>query len=466
MARRRRKKLPQEPIECEIVGLSHEGRGIAKLDGKTQFVEGALSGERVNAVYIDKRASFDELKTIAVLDASPERVEPPCVHAALCGGCSLQHIDTGAQIRFKQNVLREQFEHFGSTESRTSDWLSAVQWIEPMTGPTEGYRGKARLGVRYVTKRDEVLVGFREKRNSFIADIERCEVLDPRIGQHLMALRKLVASLSVYQALPQFEVAMGDERVALVIRHMEPLTDDDQEQLLIFAKAHDFDLYLQSGGPKTVCKIWPEDGVERLTYCLPLFDNGRLDNKQPESKREVTLSFHPMDFTQVNADINRKMVRRAIDWLDLQSTDRVLDLFCGLGNFTLPMATVAKQVVGVEGDESMVVRGRENATLNALDNVEFHGANLQADFTQASWAQAGFDKILIDPPRSGALDVVNYLAAFGAKRIVYVSCNPATLARDSGVLVDKGYRMLRAGVMDMFPHTAHVESIALFERSE
>lgn len=452
MARRRRKKLPQDPIECEIIALSHEGRGIARLDGKAQFIEGALKGERVNALYIDKRASFDELKVIEVLEPSPERVAPPCAHAELCGGCSLQHMDTQAQIDFKQNVLREQFEHFGSSGSLTSDALASVEWVAPLTGPTLGYRGKARLGVRYVSKRDEVLVGFREKRNSFIADMERCEVLDSRIGHHLLDLRKLVASLSIYQALPQFEVAMGDEGVALVVRHMEPLTDDDQTKLIAFAKEFELDLYLQSGGPKTVCKIWPEDKVERLSYRIPLRGH------------DVTLAFHPMDFTQVNAEINRKMVQRAVDWLDLQLSDRVLDLFCGLGNFTIPMATLAGQVVGVEGDEAMVDRGRENAQLNTLENVEFHAANLQADFTQASWAKEGFDKILIDPPRSGALDVVNYLAAFGARRIVYVSCNPATLARDAGVLVEKGYKMLKAGVMDMFPHTSHVESIALFER--
>ncbi len=449
MARRRRKKLPVDPIECQITGLSHEGRGIARAEGKTQFVDGALPGETVRAIYVDKRSKFDELKTVEVLSASPERVTPPCEHAELCGGCSLQHMDTQAQIEFKQGVLQEQFKHFGN--------LQAEEWVAPMTGPVLGYRGKARLGVRYVSKREEVLVGFREKRNSFIADLKQCEVLDPRVGHRLLALRELVSSLSVYRALPQFEVAMGDEQVALVVRHMEALTEQDTEKLIAFGKLHEMDIYLQPGGVATVHKIWPESGEDRLYYVLPT-------SESEANSPEVKLSFHPMDFTQVNARINRTMVPRAIEWLDLNDNDRVLDLFCGLGNFTIPMATCAKHVVGVEGDDAMVVRGRENAHLNGLDNVAFYGANLQADFTKETWAQEGFDKILIDPPRSGALEVVNYLARFGAERIVYVSCNPATLARDAGVLVEKGYRIVKAGVMDMFPHTSHVESIALFEK--
>jgi 23S rRNA (uracil1939-C5)-methyltransferase len=455
MARRRRKKVPQEPIQCDILNLSHEGRGIAKLEGKTQFVEGALAGETVMAQYIEQRGKFDELKTIEVIKASDERVETPCVHADICGGCSLQHMGSDAQIQFKQSVLKEQFEHFGN--------LSTDEWIAPMQGPTLGYRGKARLGVRYVSKREEVLVGFREKRNSFIADMRQCEVLDPRVGHKLLDLRALVASLSAYQSLPQFEVAMGGEgiegydSVALVVRHMNPLLDDDIAKLKSFAEQHGMAIYLQPGGPATVHKLWPESGPERLAYEQPFPNSATGSDK-------VTMAFHPMDFTQVNADINRQMIGRALDWLDIQPGERVLDLFCGLGNFTIPLATRADHVVGVEGDDAMVVRGRENAKLNGLENVEFYGANLQADFTKEVWAKEGFDKILIDPPRSGALDVVNYLANFEAKRVVYVSCNPATLARDAGVLIEKGYRMLNAGVMDMFPHTTHVESIALFEK--
>ena len=442
MSRRRRKPLPREPLPCAIEAFSHDGRGIAREEGKTRFVDGALPGERVMAKMISTRSKFDELRTEEVLEASPERTEPPCDFADLCGGCSLQHMAPDAQIRFKENTLREHFAHFGGIEPE--------QWIEPMRSPSLGYRRKARLGVRFVAKRDSVLVGFREKRNSFLADINRCVVLDPRIGERIDDLRGLLYGMEAFQHIAQVEVACGDDDAAMIFRNMIPLSESDRSALVAFGKAHDLHIYLQPKGPDTVHRIWPEGGEERLSYRLPEFD--------------LTMSFHPMDFTQVNADINQRMVHRAIEWLDVQPGDRVLDLFCGLGNFTLPLARQAGQVVGVEGDDAMVVRGRENAERNGLYNVTFHGANLQGDFTRESWASEGFDRILIDPPRSGAQEICEHLTAFGARRIVYVSCNPATLARDAGVIVSKGYRLKQAGVMDMFPHTTHVESIALFER--
>lgn len=442
MSRTRRKALPTEILTCTIEKLSHDGRGIAHRDGKIQFIDGGLPGEQVSARFTQVHRRFDELSVVEVGTSAAERVPPPCAHAALCGGCSLQHMANDAQIRFKEDTLREHFAHFGG--------ILPQAWEPPMRGPEQGYRRKARLGVRYVAKRDEVLIGFREKRNNFITDVQSCTVLDPRVGQHLPALRTLVRGLSVYAELPQIEVACGDDVAALVFRHMKPLTDADLEALVAFGQARGLHMYLQPKGPDTVHRLWPTEGPDRLHYTLSDFG--------------VTLAFHPMDFTQVNADINRQMVARAIEWLDPQPGDRVLDLFCGLGNFTLPLATRAAQVVGVEGDESMVVRGRENAEANGLSNIAFHGANLQGDFTADVWAREGFDRILIDPPRSGALEVVQYLPAFGAKRIVYVSCNPATLARDAGVLAEHGYRLIKAGVMDMFPHTTHVESIALFER--
>ncbi len=443
MGRQTRKKVTLPPVTLRIDRLSHEGRGIAFTEGKTQFVEGALPGEEVSASYLRSRSKFDELKTLTVLSASPERVEPPCAHASLCGGCSLQHMAPPAQIALKQSVLKDQFAHFGAVVPQ--------QWAAPLCGPELGYRRKARLGVRYVTKRDEVLIGFREKHSNFLTAISSCVVLDPRVGAKIQALQALVRSLSVYQQIPQIEVAMGDQEVALVIRHMAPLTEDDQDRLQQFAQTHELALYLQPKGPDSVHRLWPLTGDDRLHYALPAYG--------------LTMGFHPLDFTQVNADINRAMLDQALQWLDPQPGDRVLDLFCGLGNFTLPLATLAREVVGVEGDEAMVVRGRENAQANGIGNVRFYGADLQGDFTQADWAREGFDKILIDPPRSGALEIVNYLPAFGASRIVYVSCNPATLARDAGVLTEKGYRLIKAGVMDMFPHTTHVESMALFERS-
>ena len=423
MSRRRRKVLPKEPVRCEIETLSHDGRGIARQDGKTQFVDGALPGETVMAKVVSSRSKFDELRTEEVLEAAPDRQTPPCEFA-----------------------LREHFAHFGGIEPE--------EWIEPLRSEESlGYRRKARLGVRYVKARESVLVGFREKRNSFLTDIDRCVVLDPRIGDRILPLRNMLHDLDAYSRIAQVEVACGDDVAVMVFRNMDDLSTGDREKLIAFGQAHDLHIYLQPKGPDTVHRIWPESSGrddERLSYRLEEFD--------------LTMKFHPMDFTQVNAGINRAMVHRAVEWLDVQPGERVLDLFCGLGNFTLPLATRGGQVVGVEGDETMVVRGRENAELNGLDNVAFHGADLHGDFTGQSWAKEGFDKILIDPPRSGAEEICKYLTAFGAQKIVYVSCNPATLARDAGVMVRNGYRLVRAGVMDMFPHTTHVESIALFEK--
>lgn len=443
MSRRRRKSLPVEPVQCDIEKLSHDGRGIAYRDGKIQFVDGAMPGESVVAKVVGSRSKFDELRTLDVLIAAPERTTPPCDFADLCGGCSLQHMTGDAQIEFKQKTLQENFAHFGG--------IKPLNWEPPMRSPDLAYRRKARLGVRFVPKRDSVLVGFREKRNSFLTDISRCVVLDPRIGERITDLREMLYGLDAHNTIAQIEVACGDDAAALVFRNMETLSAQDYGKLVSFGQAHDLHIYLQPKGPDTVHRIWPETGEERLSYRIEAFD--------------LTLKFHPMDFTQVNADINQKMVAQAIDWLELKPDDRVLDLFCGLGNFTLPLARRAGRVVGVEGDDAMVVRGRENAALNELDNVTFYGANLQGDFTSEPWAAEGFDKVLIDPPRSGAQEICEYLATFGAKRIVYVSCNPATLARDAGVLVSKGYSLVRAGVMDMFPHTTHVESIAVFERA-
>lgn len=444
MSRRRRgPRIPSEPVSLEIESLSHEGRGVARNEGKTAFVDGALPGERVLARYLEVRRRHDGLRTLEVeASPSPQRVEPPCPHSGLCGGCSLQHMDTDAQIRFKEDTLREQFTHFGGIEPG--------EWSEPLTGETLGYRRKARLGVRYVTKRDEVLVGFREKRNNFITAIDACVVLDPRVGQRIEALKALIHGLSVYNRIAQIEVACGDDDVALVLRHLDPLSEADNQALIEFAQEYGIQIYLQPKGPDTVHRLWPESGPERLYYRLP--------------DSSLEMAFHPMDFTQVNADINQRMISQAMDWLAPGPDSRVLDLFCGLGNFSLPVARRAGEVIGVEGDESLVVRARENAERNGVDNARFLATDLQADFTAEPWAREGFDRILIDPPRSGAQEVVETLAGAGAERIVYVSCNPATLARDAGILVNRGYRLVRAGVMDMFPHTAHVESMALFER--
>jgi 23S rRNA (uracil1939-C5)-methyltransferase len=443
MTRRRRKKIPSEPIELSIHGLAHDGRGVGQTEaGKTVFVDMALPGERVAMKYTYSRSKFDEGRCIEVLEAANNRVAPDCDHFGICGGCSMQHLAHSEQIQHKQSILVELLKH----QADVTDY----KLLKPIQSQPWSYRRKARLGVKYVHKKQTALVGFREKRSAFIADISDCSVLDDRVSKLLLPLREMITTLDGRERIPQIEVACGDNKVALVFRHLDPLSAADEEKLTRFAKEQDFELYLQPGGPDSVTKIWPDDKNLRLDYELPDYD--------------LTLGFHPMDFTQVNADINLKMLKQAMALLQPAEGERILDLFCGLGNFSLPIATSGAEVVAVEGDERMVHRGYENAKRNNLTNVSFHAADLTQDLTQMDWASAAFDKILIDPPRSGALEIVQDIHRFNANRIVYVSCNPITLARDTKVLLDSGYTLISAGVMDMFPHTAHVESIALFEK--
>lgn len=442
MSRRHRKQpIPTAPVEITIDSLAHDGRGVGRINRKATFVDGALLGEKVVMQYTRCHGKFDEGRAVEILEPSADRVEPRCSAAAICGGCSLQHMKPEAQIAMKQRILQDQLAHFGD--------LEPAQWLEPMTGPIYGYRRKARLGAKYVEKKGRALVGFREKNSSFLAEIDQCHVLVPEVGLAFPDFRELIESLQERLQIPQIELAQGDDATALVVRHMKPLPESDVAALVQFCQQRQFHLYLQPAGPDSIHKVWPADNALRLHYTLEDFG--------------VTLQFHPTDFTQVNPQINRTMVKQAIDFLDPQPGERILDLFCGLGNFTLPLATRAAHVVGVEGDDAMVVRGRENAAANGLSNVEFYGADLTQPFEGQPWAHGGFDKILIDPPRSGALEIVSKMTVFKPKRIVYVSCNPATLARDAGELKKQGYRMLKAGVMDMFPHTTHVESIAVFE---
>lgn len=439
---RRRKTLPTELVDVAIESLSHDGRGIARPDGKTTFVDNALPGEQVQFRYTYMRKKFDEGRAENIIEASPERVTPPCEHALICGGCSLQHVDPKAQITRKQAVLEEQLAHFGG--------LTPEEWMVPLTGPVTGYRSKARLGVKYVEVRDEVLVGFREKRSSFLARLDACQVLVPEVGLALKDIAALIYGLDGRRRIPQIELAAGDEDIALVFRHMDPLTSEDQEKLLNFCRERGWHCYLQPGNESTVHRVWPEGGEPRLEY--------RHDSA------DVTLAFHPMDFTQVNQEINRAMVPLALKLLDLGPDSRMLDLFCGLGNFTIPAARQAGQVVGIEGSQEMVRRGTENALRNGLDNVSFHAWNLTEPVVGQPWAKQPWDRVLIDPPRTGALEVMPLILSLAPEKVVYVSCNPATLARDARELVNGGYTLKKAGVMDMFPHTTHVESIALFER--
>lgn len=437
-----RKPLPSHAVEAHITSFTHDGRGVAHVDGKAVFISGALPGETVQFLYTAIRRDFAEGKVAQVVQASPLRVEPRCPHFGVCGGCSLQHLAEDAQIEEKQRLLMEQFRRLGKVEP---DGI-----FPPLTGPLWGYRHKARLGVKWVAKKDKVLVGFREKASGLLAEIESCAVLHPQIGEHLRDMADVIAGLSIRDRVPQIEVAVGDAATALVFRVMSEPVAADLDALRAFGVRFGFDIYLQPKGPDSICALQPEHPAP-LHYALP--------------EQGVDFQFKPTDFIQVNNQINRKMVARVLEVLDPQVGEAVLDLFCGLGNFTLPLARRAARVVGVEGSEAAVARARENAVRNGIANVEFHVADLFQQQEQTSWAKCPYDKVLLDPARSGAEEVLAYVPHWKAERIVYVSCNPSTLARDAGILVyQHGYRLVRAGVMDMFPHTAHVESIALFEK--
>ena len=442
MGRGRRRRLPVDPVVVTIETMSHDGRGVARVEGKTVFIQGALSGEKVAFAYTRQQRKHDEGRVQEVLEASPERVEPRCPQASVCGGCSLQHQQPAAQIRDKQQALMDAFQRIGRVQP---DNL-----LSPLTlDSVWGYRSKARLGVKYVVKKDKVLVGFREKGTSFITDIDHCDILDPRVGQLISPLSALIGSLTLRSRIPQIEVAIGDRGCVLIFRLLDPPTEDDLEKLRQFGEAHGVSPYLQEGGADTVRPLSaiPTD----LYYDLP--------------EQKVQIHFLPADFTQVNRELNRLMVEHAIELLDPQSTEHLLDLFCGLGNFTLPLARRCEEVVGVEGDSGLVARARDNALRNAIGNIRYYTANLYGSLEREPWLLESFDKALLDPPRSGALEVLGHLPRLGVKRILYVSCYPGTLARDAGELVHRyGYRLASAGVMDMFPHTTHVESIALFEK--
>ena len=448
MARRSRKqRLPQEPFPATIESLSHEGRGVAHIDGKATFISGALPGEKVTFIYTSKSKNHDEGKIESVIEASPDRVEPKCQHYDICGGCSLQHLSSEAQIKYKQQSMLEGLKHLGKVEPE--------EVFEPITGDSWGYRRKARLGAKFVIKKDKVLVGFRERHGGFLAEIESCEVLHESVGKKLKEFQSLMFDMESRDTTPQIEVAVGDENTALIIRHLKPLSEEDQNTWIGFAKTHDFQLYLQPKGPDTVHCIWPpQEELETLYYQHEAFD--------------TKVEFGPQDFFQVNSSINVQMVPRAVELLKLTGKERVLDLFCGLGNFTLPIARHAAHVTGVEGDLVMVKRARETAIANGIDNTDYFASNLMGtaeELKREPWLKQKYDCILLDPPRSGAKEIIEHFGKLKAKRIVYISCHPATLARDAGELVHThGYKLLGAGVMDMFPQTAHVESIAVFEK--
>ena len=439
-------KIDQTPFPTDILDLSHDGRGVARRDnGKAVFVAGALPGEKVMAKQTARSRSFDEATTLEVLQRSPDRVEPRCPHFGTCGGCALQHLDEAKQILAKQRVLLENFERIGH--------VTPESLLPPLTDAAWGYRRKGRFSVRRVEKKDKTLVGFREADPRFVADLSICHTVIPQIGERIAALSALVDGMDGRRDIPQIEFIAGDPTpeysgIALVFRHLLPLSERDRNALIAFGQEHGFAVFLQPGGVDSVHALWPQ--APQLSFRLPDWD--------------VDFAFKPLDFIQVNAGLNRKMIALALELLDARADERVLDLFCGLGNFTLPLARAVREVVGVEGESGLVARAKENAERNGLANAQFHAADLAQDLSGHAWMRAGFDRLLLDPPRSGADAVLKQLPLKGLKRIVYVSCHPASLARDAGYLVnERGWKLRSGGVMDMFPHTAHVESIAMFE---
>jgi 23S rRNA (uracil1939-C5)-methyltransferase len=432
---------PEAPVEtAEIESLDHEGRGVTHVDGKVVFVHGALPGESVRFRRTRRQRRHDEAAVVEVLRASPDRVAPRCAHFGTCGGCALQHLSHGAQLAAKARIVAEALERIGN--------VSPARWLAPLTGPAWSYRRRARLGCKFVEKKGRVFVGFRERGSPLLAELAACEVLAPPVGGLVAELAALVAGLGIRRRVAQVEVAVADEATALVLRVLEDPSAEDLARLREFEARHGVSLYLQRGGLETVRPLTPPAPV--LRYGLEGLDAG--------------IEFAPTDFVQVNAELNRAMVGQAVGLLAPDAEDRVLDLFCGLGNFSLPLARKAGRVTGVEGDAALVARARENAARNGISNAEFHAADLAAPSQAGAWAGAAYDLVLLDPPRAGAREILPVAAASRPRRIVYVSCQPGSFARDAGILCSElGYRLAAAGIMDMFPHTAHVESIALFE---
>ncbi|HEY4083814.1 MAG TPA: 23S rRNA (uracil(1939)-C(5))-methyltransferase RlmD [Burkholderiaceae bacterium] len=441
----------------KVQSLDLEAQGVAhNAEGKVVFIEGALPGEEVQVTTGRKKNSWEQGTMVAMRRESAQRVVPGCphfgLHAGACGGCKMQHLHAGAQVAVKQRVVEDNLWHLGKVKPETL--------LRPIEGPTWGYRYRARFSVRYVAKKGQVLIGFHERKSRYVADMQVCRVVPKVISDMLLPLRELIASMAERDRLPQIELAMGDDVIALVLRHLNPLPDGDKALLRAFAAEHGVQWWLQPKGPDTVDLL--DEGGPQLAYSLPEFG--------------VVMPFKPTDFTQVNPHINTVLVGRALRLLDVQRHERVIDWFCGLGNFTLPLATRAREVLGIEGSETLVQRSRENAQRNGLAaNTSFVARNLFEMTPELLAADGVADKWLVDPPREGAFALAQAVADIAQdpslapgwappRRIVYVSCNPATLARDAGLLVNLGdYRCTAASAVNMFPHTAHVESIAVFE---
>ncbi len=434
--------MSREPVEIEttIVGLTHDGQGIAALDGERVFVPGALPGERAVLSLERRRRRKQRVSLVEVLAPVADRVEPPCEYFGRCGGCAVQHLSYEAQVRFKEKVVRDAFERIAG--------LEPPEWLDPLTGEQWHYRRRARLGVRYVDGKERVLVGFKERATRYVTDMSTCRVLVEPMDRLPGELSRTVAQTSLTRQLPQAEVAVGDNARAVVLRVLADPTSNDLAHFAALGRDLGIDIYLQTGGPGTVSPLEPET-ASTLSYTLDEFD--------------VELEFAPTDFVQVNGAINAAMVGQVIDRLEIGADDRVLDLYCGLGNFSLPLARNAAEVVGVEGEGGLVARAAHNARHNGIANARF----VTADLHEADWPflRERWDLVVLDPPRTGAQSSVSRMRMMGPRRVVYVSCHPATLARDALELTaNQGYRLIAAGIADMFPHTHHVEALAVFDR--
>jgi 23S rRNA (uracil1939-C5)-methyltransferase len=435
--------MPGADEIASVAALTHEGEGVVRV-GKTAFVAGALPGETVRFRRTRTHRHHDDAQLLEVIEASAARVTPKCRHFGTCGGCALQHLSPQAQLEAKHAELRDNFERLAR--------VTPQEWLEPLRGPVWAYRRRARLGAKYVIKKGRVVVGFRERLAPYVAELERCEVLSSPVGAMIGPLASMLTGLSIRDRLPQIEVAVADNAVALVLRVLQPPTAEDKDRLLEFARAQGVRFYLQPKGLDSVRPLEEEAPLQPLVYRLPRFG--------------LELEFAPTDFVQINAAINEALVSRALELLDLSADSSVLDLYCGLGNFTLPLAKVARTVVGVEGDRLLVERARHNARRNGIENAEFHVADLSQAVApaMAPWMKGSFTHVLIDPPRAGAREILPAIAALGPRTVLYISCHPGSLARDVGILAHElGFVVRAAGVLDMFPHTGHVESVALLQ---
>lgn len=430
-----------DPLTVEIEALTQDGRGVCRVDGKAVFVSDALPGETVRMQPLRRRKGHDEAELLEVITPAATRVQPGCAHFGNCGGCALQHLAHAAQIEEKQTQLLSALSRIGKV---TPDVVRA-----PVSSAAWAYRRRARLGVRWVRARQRVLVGFRERAGSYIADMTHCEVLAEPCRDLPGQLADVIGEMSIRERLPQVEVTVADNAVALVFRILDEPAADDLRALEAFGQRHDYRIYLQSGGPDSVALLYGD--AEPLFY--------RLED------RDITVQFEPTDFVQVNAGINAKMVNLAIEALALAPGHDVLDLFCGLGNFSLAMARDVATVTGVEGEAALTQRAAENARLNGIGNVSYHTSNLFDEVGDFPWSRRSYDRVLLDPPRAGARAMVQRMRALGPTRVVYVSCHPGTLARDASELISQGFKLSSAGILDMFPHTAHVESMAVFDRA-